>query len=83
MVFPLRLNNGINLAFYKTFGTDFTDSTDAFFPPAEEPQGKKSSSRRRPEGKGLATLPIPFITQPCLSVKSVPRKISFDKFSNT
>jgi hypothetical protein len=60
MVFPLRLNNGINLAFYKTFGTDFTDFTDALFFPCGGTAGEKSASPPEAGRQGIGNMANPF-----------------------
>jgi hypothetical protein len=53
------MNFRINFAFYKLLARI---SRMLYFSPAEESQGKNHTALQGPEGKGLATLPIPFLT---------------------
>jgi hypothetical protein len=52
----------INLAFYKLLARISRMPRMLYFSPAEGSQGKNHTARRGPEGKRLATLPIPFLT---------------------
>jgi hypothetical protein len=52
---------GINLAFYKLLARISRMPRMLYFSPAEGSQGKNNTALRGPEGKGLATLPIPFL----------------------
>jgi hypothetical protein len=50
----------INLAFYKIFGTDFTDSTDAFFSPCGRTAEGKIIQPPEAGRQGIGNIANPF-----------------------